>query len=327
MHPVSMLRPFLPETRAVLDDRFPLPLQTPFTTREALAAGLQNSDLTRLCAEGYLRRLVQGVYVAAQVRDTLGLRAAALRLVVPPDAVVTDRTAGWLHGATMVLAPNDHLAVPPVSMFVNREGGRLRNPLAVSGQRMLPRRHVTRVHGVLATTPLRTACDLGRLLHRDAAFAALDGMLRLSEFTREQLWDETRCFRGMRGVRQLRGLAPLADARAESPGESVTRLRWLDLTSLARPELQVEVRHPLGWSYWLDLGLAELRFAVEYDGEEWHRRTEEQRSRDARRRSYLREERGWIIEVVTKENVYGNNRDIEGILLSGMRAARRRLRQ
>ena len=53
---------------------------------------------------------VRGVYHAAQLADGLELRIACLRLVVPEDAVITDRTAGWLHGAPMILAPNDHLA-------------------------------------------------------------------------------------------------------------------------------------------------------------------------------------------------------------------------
>ena len=181
------------------------------------------------------------------------------------------------------------------------------------------------VHGLLVTTPLRTACDLGRLLSRDQAFAALDAMLGLGMFSSEELWNAVDEHRGMRGVRQLRGFVPLADGRAQSPGESITRLRWIDLAVLPRPELQIEVERPFGWSYWLDLGVVELLFAVEYDGEEWHRRTPEQRERDRKRRTWLRDERGWMIEPVTKENVFGHNRDIESIILNGVREARRRL--
>ena len=97
----------------------------------------------------------------------------------------------------MILAPNDHLLTPPVSMFVNRKGGRLRNELTRSGQRLLPKSDVMEVQGVLVTTPLRTACDLGRLLHRDSAFAALDAMLRLGAFDRDELCDAAgRAFAG-----------------------------------------------------------------------------------------------------------------------------------
>ncbi len=320
-----MFRAFLDPGQPVLDGRFPLPLEQPFTSVDARKVGLHSAELSRLCFEGYLRRLLKGVYVAAQARDSLTLRATALRLVVPPDAVVTDRTAGWLLGAPMVLAPNDHVSVPSVSVFVDREGARLRNALTRSGQRTLSARDVMEVGGLRVTTPIRTACDLGRLLTRDRAFAALDSMLALGLFGNAELWEETMRFRGMRGVRQLRGFVPLADARSQSPGESILRLRWLDLLTLPRPEPQIEVERPGRWSYWLDLGIEDLRFAVEYDGEEWHRRTPEQRERDRRRRTWLREERGWTIEPVTRENVFGHERDIEGILLNGVRAARRRL--
>jgi hypothetical protein len=319
-----MRRFYLDPGQPLLDERFPMPLDRPFTTAAARAAGLHAFDLGGLVAAGHLRRPIRGVYVAAQVPDCIELRAEVLRLVVPPHAVVTDRTAGWLHGAQMVLAPNDHLVVPTLSVFADKDRARLRNGLTSSGQRILPPDHVTEVLGVRVSTPARTACDLGRLLHRDQAFAALDSMLALAAFSREELWAVTQELRGMRGVRQLRAFIPLADGRSQSQGESVTRLRWLDL-GLAAPELQVEVPHPGGWSYWIDLGVPELRFGIEYDGEEWHRRTEEQRARDDRRRKWLREERDWMIRVVTKDNIHGHDRDIETIIPAGLAAARRRL--
>ena len=94
---------------------------------------------------------------------------------------------------------------------------------------------------------------------------------------------------------------------------------------MPHPELQIEIERPHRWSFWLDLGVVKLRFAVEYDGEEWHRRTREQRERDRKRRTWLRDERGWIVEPVTSENVFGRDRDIESILVNGVRNARRRL--
>ena len=48
----------------------------------------------------------------------------------------------------MILAPNDHLAVPPVSVFVNRRGARLRNGITDSGQRFLRPQDVMEVFGV-----------------------------------------------------------------------------------------------------------------------------------------------------------------------------------
>lgn len=320
-----MLRAYVEPGQPLLDHRFPLPIDRPFTYQQAAATGLQTRELGRLCEEHYLRRMVAGVYVATQVSDSISVRAAALRLVVPPDAVITDRTAGWLFGANMILAPGAHLVVPPVSVFLNRRGGRLRNGLVDSGQRYMADDDVMEVHGLAVTTPIRTACDLGRLLHRDRAFAALDSMLRLGEFSREDLVEYAERYRGMRGVRQLRAFAPMADGRAQSPGESVLRLRWLDLLTLPRPDLQIPVERPGEWPYCLDVGVACLRWAVEYDGEEWHLRTREQRVHDRQRRDWMRTEEGWLIDAVTKENLWGPKRDIESILVNGHKDARARL--
>ena len=108
-------------------------------------------------------------------------------------------------------------------------------------------------------------------------------------------------FRRQRGVVQLRELAPIADGRAESPGESVLRLRWLD-TSLPRPDLQVEVRENGLLRARLDLAVPDLRFAVEYDGWDWHS-SAAQRAHDRQRRDWLRAH-GWTVVVLTRREVF-----------------------
>jgi hypothetical protein len=320
VQPAAMAIPFFDPRQPLLDTRFPLSLDHPFTRAQAAAAGIRSNDLTRLVRQGLLRRMLPGVYVAAQATDTLELRVEALRLVVRPGAVVTDRTAGWLHGAEMILAPGDHLVTPPLSVFDRKRGGRFRNDLTASGQRMMPVRHLVDFGGLLVTTPLRTACDLGRLLHRDAAFAALDAMLGLEAFTVEELCAEVEWFKGYRGVRQLRALAPEADGRSKSPGESVLRRRWLDCPGLPRPDLLVKVPGPDGVTYELDLAVRELRFGAEYDGEKYH--GPEQLEHDTTRRRWITEEELWVLRVLRKANVYGVHADAESILRAGIRAAR-----
>jgi hypothetical protein len=321
-----MAVPFLSPGQPLLDDRFPLPLDEPFTRAMARDHGIGSNDLTRMVRRGLVRRLVANVYAAAQLVDSLEARVAALRLVVPAGAVVTDRTAGWLHGAEMILAPGDHIQVPKVSVFHRGRGCRLRTGLTESGQRMMPEHHVMDLGGVLVTTPLRTACDLGRLLHRDAAFAALDAMLRLGVFEKDELLDWAAGFRGYRHVRQLRALAPMADGRSESPPESVLRLRWLDCADLPRPEPQRPVPAP-PWvveeTYWLDVGVDDLRFAAEYDGVDFH--GEARQEHDADRRDWIRDQQRWIVEVVRKEDLFGPGAVVDQILRRGLAAARARM--
>lgn len=306
----------------LLDDSFPLPLDMPFTREAALRAGLSPQALTRLVEARLLRRPVRGTYLAVQAGDSVALRAATLGLVAPEDAVICGRHAGWLHGADMVLAPNEHLELQPICMFRPSGQGRLRNKLAESGERNLVASDLAEVHGLRVTTPLRTALDLGRLEHRDRAIAGLDAMTRHAGFPVEHLRRAVVRFRGMRGVVQLRELVTLVDPLAESPGESVLRLRWID-AGLPTPQLQVEIRrHGLVIAR-LDVGNEPLRFAAEYDGAEWHT-TERQRAHDRGRRAMLDRDLGWEIVPLTAANVFGRHRDCEELMIQGVRRARER---
>src|SRR4029077_21140615 len=108
----------------------------PFTSSWARAQGVDPRLLRAWVRAGFLVAPVHWVLHATQLADTLELRLSCLRLVVPEDAVVTDRTAAWLHGAPMVLQPHAHRQVPPVDLFL-LPGGRIRRSVARSGQREL----------------------------------------------------------------------------------------------------------------------------------------------------------------------------------------------
>jgi len=197
-----------------LDATFPLPPDAPFTRAAALDAGVPRRTLERLVREGLVRRPVKGVYVGTHVPDSVTLRAACLRHVVPPDCVVVDRHAGWLHGAQMILAPGEHLDLRPLSVFLPAGRGRLRNGLAASGERQLRPDDVVEVDGLRVTTPLRTAWDLGRVRWTDEAISGLDAMFRLGAFGREEFRAGVERFRGSRWITTLRAIGPYADGRS-----------------------------------------------------------------------------------------------------------------
>ena len=297
--------------------------ERPFTTESVARMGISSQRLYRLTSAGLVRRIARGVCVSAAAPDTVATRIAALKLVVPAGAVVCDEAAGWVHGANMILAPNAHLEVPEIQVFVNHEHHRLRQGLTASGQRVMPRKHIEVIDGLAVTTPLRTACDMGRLRHADRAIAALDSLLRLGAFTHEELLEEVGWFRGYRQVTQLRRLAPLADARAESPGESALRLRWLSIPSAPPPELQIVVRRENGLQYYLDLGCEELGYAAEFDGEEFHYGSDLQIKHDERRRAECAEY-GWDIDVFTKANTFGSNQNAVETIAAGLARAKQR---
>lgn len=243
-----------------LDDSFPLPANEPFTYAAAAAAGVDRRTLGKLCTEGLLRRPIKGVYLGTHVGDSLALRAACLKLVVPHDCVVVDRHAAWLLGAEMVLRPNEHLALHPLSLFRPSGRGRLRNSIADSGERNLTADDIVEVDGMRVTSPIRTAWDLGRVRWTDEAIAGLDAVFRLRAFTRHEFLDGIERFRGMRWVTTLRAIGPLADGRSESPGESVLRLRCVEARLAVEP--QVEVWKDGGFIARLDLANRELRRRV-----------------------------------------------------------------
>ncbi len=304
-----------------LDASAGLPLDAPFTRTQALDEGVPDARLRRFVDLGLLRRPIKGVYVASQLKDSPELRARCISLVVPADYVVCDRHAGWLLGADMVLAPGEHLERSPISVFRPSGHGRLRNDLCDSGERNLLSGDITEVHGLAVTTPLRTAYDLGRVRSREHALSGLDAMLRLGGFSSAELvWGVER-FRGMRWITRLRELAPIADGRAASPGESVLRLRWID-GGLPSPQLQVEVWIDRVLIAILDLAHEELRYAAEYDGEQWHS-SPEQIQHDQERRSLVSDE-GWLINVFRKEHVYGHQQTADATLRAGVAESRRR---
>ena len=302
-----------------MDDRCALPLDRPFTRAQAAALGVPRSLLDTLARRALIRQVVHGVYVAAQVVDSIELRAEALALVVPETAVITDRTAAWLHGVDALPRSAVH-EMPPVQMF-GRTGSRLRRPGVDSGVRQLLDSDVTVVNGVLVTTPLRTALDLGRSLGRFDALAALDALLRAG-VDRGELLANVERFRGDRGVVQLRWLAPLADARSESGAESVLRLHWLD-AGLPPPDRQISVADEWGCpTYRIDLGLEELRYGAEYDGRAFH--GPEHTAHDEQRRDWLSRRR-WLIEVFGQPDVFAPGADPTIRLQRGFVDARRRV--
>ncbi len=286
-----------PRVPARLDD---LPTDRPFRWSQAYEQ-VGRRRLHQLTRSGDLRKVVRGVWVCASVPDSLQLRVAALALVVPDTAVVTDRTAAWLHGVPILPRSAVH-EVPDVSVF-HRTDTRVRRDAVDAGRRELADRDVVVLGDRLAvTTPLRTACDLARLLWRYDALAAVDGCLRLG-VDKSELADELRRFRGYRGVRQARVVVGLGDGRAESPGESALRLHWIE-AGLPAPQLQIWVPDGDGEPrFRLDLGLEEEMLAAEYDGVDHHSSALDV-ARDEARRDWLSGQ-GWRIEVFDKEQVYG----------------------
>jgi hypothetical protein len=307
----------------LLDHRFPLPLDRPFTSSQAHVAGIDKRALARLVESALIRRVLRGVYVAAQVPESHDLRTRALSLVTPPGSVVTDWSACWLW--TGVHRPNAHLERTPVSVFRWSGAGRLRNPQVMSGERLfVPDDIAPLTERLWVTTPLRTAWDLGRFSPAIVALGGIDALLRDGAFSKDELVAGVERLRRQRGVVQLRWLVPMADRRAESCGESGLRFHWHQCPDLPPPELQIPVLRDDGSELFrIDLGVEELSFGAEYDGERWH--DADSALTDEVRRARLQQDFGWLIEVFRRGDVYGPAADAGVKLRRAIRVARSRL--
>lgn len=303
---------------AFLETSAPIPLERPFTADEADAAGVPASLRHKLVDLGLLRPLVRGVFVASQVPDSLRLRVLAISLVSPPHLIVVDRTAAWLHGVDALPRSAIH-AMPSLDLF-SQSASRSRRAGVRSGIRDLIPRDVEIVGPLRVTTPLRTACDLGRLLWRYDALGAIDGFLRLG-VDREELLAEVDRFKGYRDVVQLRVLAPLGDTGAESQPESALRLHWYESGIPVPPETQIWEFADDGTAVFrIDLGSTSVKYGAEYFGEAFH--DEDDADHDASRLEWLGAQRSWAMDVFTKEDVYGAELAAGGRLRRGFEAAR-----
>ena len=276
-------------------------LSSPFTLADAAAAGFDRDDVRALVRGGDARNICHGVYISSDVPDSPKLKAAALKRVVPERAVICRRTAAWLHDVD-VLAFGAHLQVPPVEILVPAETAAVRRRGVLGYSGVLRDDEVHEVEGVLVTSPVRTALDLGRWLPLLDGVAGLDAMLHAGIVDHDELHDAAQRLRGYRHKLRLDKALDLADGRAESPQESRLRIRLVVYAKLPEPEVQFVVPFA-GGEFRLDLAYVELRVAVEYDGEEYHSQPEDV-AYDEWRRMRLHE-LGWTVHVARSDDVLG----------------------
>jgi hypothetical protein len=270
----------------------------PISWRSASAHGIEPSRLRRAVRHGLVRQVLRGVYLRSDVALTTSLKLRAAALVINPAAVACDRTAAWLWNVD-VYEYRELDDVPDVETFVLRGHRRCEREGVRGGQRDLALGDWVEIEGVKVTTPVRTALDLGCLLPRRHALAAMDALMREHGFTRRDMSRMLPRYHRRRGVVQLRELVPLVDPRAESQPESWTRLELLD-HGLPAPEVQWWIAVDGVPTYRLDLAYPHARIAIEYNGEEFHT-AEADRERDQVRRAWL-EAHGWTVIVVDRSD-------------------------
>jgi len=225
-----------------------------FRGTDAVLAGA----LTRSQLRGpAVRRLFQGVYALASKPITHELRCAAAALALPPETVITGKSAANLWGVQLARAQDCvHVVVPDRTRIARRAGLDVRRTLVRPDE-------CTPWSEVAVATPLRMTLDL--LLDRPLpdAVADLDAVLRHGLVTLPQVTAMVER-RSDKGIVLARRAVQLADPRAESRPESRVRV-WLVLDGL-HPEPQYWIEDSHGRLARTDLAFPEPKVAVEYDG-------------------------------------------------------------
>jgi hypothetical protein len=233
--------------------------------RTLRAQGYNSDEVRRLKERGELSWLRRGVYVRDGTTD-LSVEQQHRRLIegtlplLQDGAVVSHASAAVMHG--LPVWPS---AVSQVHVTRNRPGGgKIRTHVRVHGAR-LPIQDVTTIDGVAVTSLSRTVLDLCRTLPIEQAVAAGDRAFAYGlvvEVLEEALGQLGRS----PGVRSARRAVQLMDARSESAGESVSRVRIVS-DGLPPPEPQEVIRTSAGvFVARVDFLWKEQRTVGEFDG-------------------------------------------------------------
>jgi len=269
--------------------RWPDELPDVFRGSAAVAQGVLTPGQLR---NPRLARVLHDVYRPAHVPLTHSLKCRAASLVAPTDARLTGRSLATVLGVPL-LGPSDDVEMvgPAGAAGAGVRGIRLRaasrGPLGSATWQDVP-----------ITTPERLAYDLAARFDLETAVGHLDAVARAGLIDLDALagWlldrhDDDVC--------RVREACALADPRAESPPESVCRVR------LVRAGLDVVPQHRVrdhrGVVARVDLALLELRIAIEYEGA-WHAAVADQLHKDRQRLNRLREA-GWLVVYVTAETL------------------------
>lgn len=256
------------ETRALLSSR-----------AELLDAGMTDRGIAAAVRSNEITRVDYGRYVATDVWDAGFAEHRHLIRILAAEERSRGGEVVYSHLSACVLFGIPLFRVTPSRVHVSgprADGGVARGPLA-RHQLAVPEGEIAEVSGIRCTSLERTVADTIRMVPREAGLSVADAGMRAvawDDDRRAYDGDAAEEFRagvgrrlpsGGRGVKQARRVLALADGRAASPGESVSRLYLRDL-GFAPPRLQVPVRAPSGGWYFVDFGLDDVDLWGEFDG-------------------------------------------------------------
>jgi hypothetical protein len=227
----------------------------PFVGSEAVAAGA----VTRHDLATQYDAIYRNVYIPRGQQVTPVQKAHAAWLWSRRQATVVGVSAAAIHGAKWI---DSRLPAE-----LNQRSQHKTKGIVLHNDTLSPDQTVV-IRGLAVTTPARTAFDLGRRYGRTLAVIRVDALLQATGLSLAAVDSLIDHHRGARGIVQLREVIGLADAGAESPQETRTRLVLTD-AGLRPQRTQIDVFNRVGDHVRrIDMGWPEWKVGVEYDGEQ-----------------------------------------------------------
>ena len=214
-----------------------------FSRSEALDWGETDKTLARARQAGVIVRLRRGMYVPAAVYNACDdsgkhlLRARAALLAQQGDAVLTGASAAALYG--FALHDQDLSTVHLLRMDAVRShhaAGAEHHVLTLP----IAEPEIELVDGIRVVSAARAVWEVACRSSLEGGVVTADSALHLNPGLTDRIDELAERFTYFPGSRKARLALRLADRRAESPGESVTRIQF-HRYGIPIPELQYRV--------------------------------------------------------------------------------------
>jgi uncharacterized protein DUF559 len=258
----------------------------PFIGTEALVDG----RVTSRTLQSRYQAVYRNVYLPKGHELTAATRGVAAWLWSERKATATGLSAAALLGTRWI--------DPGLPAELYRRNGKPVDGIVIHRDELWED-EVRPVRGIPATTPARTAFDLGRREGLVRAVIHVDALANATNLKTADVEELIQRHPGVRGLVQLRQVIRLMDGGAESPQETRTRL-LLVRAGLPKPETQIVVvdrfNHPFART---DMGYRECKVGIEFDGAQ-HWTDPAQRTADIDRYAELAS-LGWLIIRVSSD--------------------------
>lgn len=213
-----------------------------WTHSDLAGLGLSTHDLDKRLRNGDLTRLRRGFYAPSEALDSRSGHLKRIRATAP----LVDDTSVFSHTSAAVIhgLPTPREDLDTVTMTRRSPGHGDRSPRLRVRHTEITDDEITLIDDLPVTTLVRTVTDLARTSDHGWALATVDAALGRG-VTGEELHNQLALHPRLHGRSRARRIIRLADARAESPAESFSRLS-IARAGLPTPELQVEIVDPAG---------------------------------------------------------------------------------